>query len=286
LTTKPHYVNNGVKKNIKQYSQRNIIMMVTIKDLFEQIKSEFHVNKGRLITSIRGTARLADVSDMALRKHFASANLNPTKLAQMLIEYEINPANLAETGLCSKTVSIVLHYYGYDAGRYRKEQAKQLCLAFTAIGFEQWAKTQLGIDGDNSLKSADLETVENSLKIMKWFFYMRLSHRMLGLDIKNLQQLEDAYIQLYPEKVKNFLFDEVPYLKDGLNRLQEQALQDFILECDRRLTLIDNPLMVAKIRAEIAVTEKVFFSLLGQRFHEEVCLQELKKILMPSSRVR
>ncbi len=91
----------------------------------EQVASEVNIDsQGRGRASIRATAKLAGVSDMALRKAFSSANLEPSELAKKLMMQGFEAANLSQwlsRGVPDIAIAIVLEYYALDAGRYCTE---------------------------------------------------------------------------------------------------------------------------------------------------------------------
>jgi hypothetical protein len=108
----------------------------------EQIQSEIEVDaQGKGKASVRATSRLAGVSDVALRKAFLSANLEPSELAKKLIEQGFNSANLSEwlsTGVPDIAIALILEYYALEAGRYCTEQAKLAYKAFAMVGIRTW----------------------------------------------------------------------------------------------------------------------------------------------------
>ncbi|MBW4511736.1 MAG: hypothetical protein KME64_35325 [Scytonematopsis contorta HA4267-MV1] len=113
-----------------------------IADVVEQIREEIEVDtQGRGKASIRATGRLAGVSDMALRKAFNSANLEPSELAKKLIQQGFTCANLnnwSTAGIPDIAIAIILEYYGLDAGKNCTEQAKLAYKAFATIGIRSW----------------------------------------------------------------------------------------------------------------------------------------------------
>lgn len=113
----------------------------------EEIKQEFRVDsKGKITTSIRGAARLADVDERSIRKALKlGADLEASQLAEFLISQGINGAdinNWNETGIPDIAIAFILEYYAYECREdRRKEQAKKFCRAFRAIGFRAWGLT-------------------------------------------------------------------------------------------------------------------------------------------------
>lgn len=119
-----------------------------ITQIIEQIKEEITVDiDGRGKASIKATARLAGVSDKAIGKALESANLEPSKLALMLMEQEFDAANLnywRTNGIPDMAIAIILEYYAYEAGRYCNKQARLVCRSFNTIGIRAWIQDKLG----------------------------------------------------------------------------------------------------------------------------------------------
>ena len=117
--------------------------------ILHQIRSEIKVDPltGKGTASIRATARLADVSDTALRKAFESANLEPSDLAKTLMQQGFDSANLtkfSETGIPDIAVAVILEYYAFDAGRYVKPQTQLVYRAFARVGIRAWMQDITG----------------------------------------------------------------------------------------------------------------------------------------------
>ncbi|WP_193200408.1 hypothetical protein [Nostoc sp. MG11] len=121
---------------------------IEIAQVIEQIKEEIEVDaSGKGKASMKATARLAGVSDKAIGKALESANLEPSKLAQTLMQQGFDAANLNQwrtDGIPDIAIGIILHYYGYEAGRYCTQQAKLVCQAFGTIGVRAWMQDALG----------------------------------------------------------------------------------------------------------------------------------------------
>jgi hypothetical protein len=121
---------------------------IEITQILEQIREEIEVDaSGKGKASIKATARLAGVSDKAIGKALESANLEPSKLAQILMEHGFDAANLNQwrsDGIPDIAIGIILHYYGYEAGRYCTKQAKLVCQVFGTIGVRAWMQDALG----------------------------------------------------------------------------------------------------------------------------------------------
>lgn len=121
---------------------------IEIAQVIEQIKEEITVDaSGQGKASMKATARLAGVSDKAIGKALESANLEPSKLALMLMEHGFDAANLNSwrtNGIPDIAIAIILDYYGYEAGRYCTVQAKLICRAFKTIGVRAWMQNIKG----------------------------------------------------------------------------------------------------------------------------------------------
>jgi hypothetical protein len=121
---------------------------IQIAEIIEQISQEIEVDSnGHSFASMKATARLAGVSDKAIGKALESANLEPSKLAQMLMQQGFDAANLTEwrtAGIPDIAIAIILEYYAYDAGRYCTLQARLVCRSFNTIGIRAWIQDKLG----------------------------------------------------------------------------------------------------------------------------------------------
>ncbi|MGF1938803.1 MAG: hypothetical protein RM347_031335 [Nostoc sp. ChiQUE02] len=121
---------------------------IEIVEIIEQIKQEIEVDtNGQAKASLRATARLAGVSDKAIGKALESANLEPSKLAQMLMQQSFDAANLTDwrtSGIPDTAIAIILEYYAYEAGRYCTKQARLVCRSFNTIGIRAWIQDKLG----------------------------------------------------------------------------------------------------------------------------------------------
>jgi hypothetical protein len=114
--------------------------MTNLTQIIEQIKLEIKVDadgKGR--ASLRSVSRLCGVSVEAISKAINSVNLEPSKLAAMLISKGFDSVNLVEwkhSGIPDLAVSAICSYYAMYAGRYITEEARLACEAFQTIGDE------------------------------------------------------------------------------------------------------------------------------------------------------
>ena len=121
---------------------------IEIVEIIEQIKQEIEVDAdGHGKASIRATARLAGVSDMAIIKALESANLEPSKLSKILMDYGFDATNQKQwrtNGIPDTAIAIILEYYAFDAGRYSTKQARLVCRSFNTIGIRAWIQDKLG----------------------------------------------------------------------------------------------------------------------------------------------
>jgi hypothetical protein len=122
--------------------------LLEIAQVIEQIKSEIQIDSnGHGKASMKATARLARVSDRAILKVLASADLKPSKLTQILMDKGFAGADLNSwrtEGIPDIAVGIILNYYAYLAGRYCTQQARLVCEAFGTIGVRAWIQDALG----------------------------------------------------------------------------------------------------------------------------------------------
>jgi hypothetical protein len=166
--------------------------MSNLTQIIEQIKSEIKIDEnGKGFASIRATARLAGIDQSELGKSLKSSEgLEPSKLATFLIEQGFESEGLKQcgvTGVQDLLVAAILEYYTFHAGRYCKEQAKQVYRVFAAIGVRTWMQEVTGyqkpVEPVKQLIPGDIRVVNfvNTLK-------------ELGCDITNPrfnQELQD-----------------------------------------------------------------------------------------------
>lgn len=104
-----------------------------------QITDELMIDEsGAGLATIRGVARLADVAHNTLLESFQGGRKNESKLAAKLIESGFDPGRFSEDGVPDLAIAEILEYYGYEAGRRCKEQARLACKAFRAIGIRAY----------------------------------------------------------------------------------------------------------------------------------------------------
>lgn len=116
--------------------------MSSIFQLPVEIQKEFSIdNEGKASASQRGTARLAGVSQPAIRKLLLklSDNLDVPEIFKSYAGYTFEGDNLPDV-----LVALIIEYYGFEAGRYCTEQAKLVFRSFASMGFRVWAQKQLG----------------------------------------------------------------------------------------------------------------------------------------------
>ena len=109
----------------------------------DEIRNEFRIDPdGKAFVSIRGAARIADITHQSLLKAFEGGNKNPSKLAQSLAGAGFEPGNFSETGIPDIALALVLKYYAYKANR-TTEQAERFYDAMCAVGIRTWIHQQL-----------------------------------------------------------------------------------------------------------------------------------------------
>lgn len=82
---------------------------------------------------------MVGVDDSALVRAFQGADLNPSKLATMIMAQGFSPADLsrfAQNGVPDTAIAVIATYYGFEAGRNCTAKARSTVLAFSSIGFE------------------------------------------------------------------------------------------------------------------------------------------------------
>jgi hypothetical protein len=123
---------------------------MTIVHISDDIKQEFKIDlNGKTIVSIRGAARIAGVSEGALRKNLKlkGAYLSASKMAEMLIESGCEGAYLSsfsKQGIPDTALAIILEYYAYEAEENCTQEAKLACRTYSAIGIRTWIQNELG----------------------------------------------------------------------------------------------------------------------------------------------
>lgn len=124
--------------------------MTQIEQVVKQIKSEFRLdNEGKAFVSIRGAARLADISPSGLSDSLKSGvQQKATKMAEYLAARGfdgVQQNQWAEMGIPDLALAAILSYYAHEAQeRYRTQQAKLCCYAFESIGIRSWVQDSLG----------------------------------------------------------------------------------------------------------------------------------------------
>jgi hypothetical protein len=138
--------------------QKGLIMSTNLAQVLESLKSEIKVDyNGRGFVSIRGAARLADVSHVALLKAFSSGNNSESKLAQSLTNKGFNLVTFQSKGIPDKALACILEYYTFDAGKRCTELAELSYRTFATIGVRSWLQKSVGY----------LETVQPCLETVQ-----------------------------------------------------------------------------------------------------------------------
>lgn len=128
--------------------------------VLEQVKQEIQIDsEGKGKASIRAVARLVDVEHSSILRMLDSGVLNPTKLAEVLVEQGFEGGVLSTwktNGIPDIAIATIAHYYAYEAGRYCTSQAKLVCKAFTAIGVRAWMQQVAGWSNSHTSKPSSL----------------------------------------------------------------------------------------------------------------------------------
>jgi hypothetical protein len=174
--------------------------MSQIEQVVKQIQSEFRLDaEGKALVSIRGAARLASVDESSIRSSLHSAGQKPSKMAEFLMRQALKGADLAswtENGIPDIGLALILEYFAYETQpRYRTEQSRLCCRAFSAIGIRAWIHESIGWKKPESQKLISL-TQENRLEAAK-----------LGAKLLEYRHDERLLMTLQAE-VKNLLAPE------------------------------------------------------------------------------
>ncbi len=213
---------------------------MTIVHISDDIKQELKIDSnGNAIITIRGAARIAGVSDTALRSNlkFKGANFSTSKMAEMLIEAGFKGANFSsfsKQGIPDKALAIILEYYSFEAKENCTQEAQFAYRSFAAIGIRTWIQSELGYLND--LPSLDTFTIYD---LKPW----QIERICAAIEYrKDNESIPAAYF----EGLENFdeLFWEIPY--DVINWLQSLH-QDLIEEFTYRKCLESNNLSSNKV---------------------------------------
>ncbi|MCC5619605.1 hypothetical protein LC605_32080 [Nostoc sp. CHAB 5836] len=189
---------------------------IEISEIIKQISQEIEVDSnGHGKASIKATARLAGVSDMAIIKALESANLEPSKLAQMLMHQGFNAANLTEwrtLGIPDIAIAIILDYYAHEAGRYCTKQARLVCKAFNTIGVRAWIQDVLGW-----VKPPTVQQPQSPIEII----------------LQNAQNLVAIAQQLFEQDCRQRELEQAILAQQNLNQQLQHRLKAVEVEQDR-----------------------------------------------------
>ncbi|AUB44796.1 DNA-damage-inducible protein D (plasmid) [Nostoc flagelliforme CCNUN1] len=189
---------------------------IEIAEIIEQISQEIEVDSnGHGKASIKATARLAGVSDMAIIKALESANLEPSKLAQMLMRQGFNAANLTEwrtLGIPDIAIAIILDYYAHEAGRYCTKQARLVCRAFNTIGVRAWIQDLTGW-----VKPPTVQQPQSPIEII----------------LQNAQNLVAIAQQLFEQDCRQRELEQAILAQQNLNQQLQYRLKAVEVEQDR-----------------------------------------------------
>lgn len=110
-----------------------------------KIADEITIREDGVATvSIRGAARLAGVSDRALRNHFSGADLTSSKLLEKLAAKGFLAADL-KLSIPDQALSVILKYYAYEAGSNCTEEAKRFWEFIDDFNVRAWCYSMKGM---------------------------------------------------------------------------------------------------------------------------------------------
>ncbi|NEZ65279.1 hypothetical protein D0962_21315 [Leptolyngbyaceae cyanobacterium CCMR0082] len=134
----------GAKTTLLQLKGENSDLQKPVK-----IADEITIREdGVAIVSIRGAARLAGVSDKALRNHFSGADLTSSKLVEKLDAKGFGGADLklfSEQSIPDQALSVILKYYAYEAGSNCTEEAKRFWEFIDDFNVRAWCYSMKGM---------------------------------------------------------------------------------------------------------------------------------------------
>lgn len=189
----------------------------------EQIASEIFVNADGVGTaSVRGVARLTHSPESTLRKHFAGAHKNGSKLHEILVQYGFDPRTFAKDGVPDSAVALAVKYYAWMAGERCTEQARSADMVFGAIGTRAWMQQLKGwtpaqrtvrllLEDMMSREPLPLEShfskdwVKNAERLTGW----KWEYRVMGKFLK-----QHVY-GLMPPEIRDFLNEVNPMDNEG-----------------------------------------------------------------------
>ena len=157
-------------------------MSITI---FENIQSELRVDPvtGIGYCSIRGAARIAGVDQNGLARNFRGEDLEPSKLAESLMDKGFKGEDLAlfaQTGIPDLALAGILEYYAIDAGRYCNPTARAAYKTFASIGIrtviQNVCKHEASLPASIALPSVDPIDAVNALAVSLKFFDIDISN--------------------------------------------------------------------------------------------------------------
>ena len=111
-------------------------------DIYQDIKKEIKIDaEGKGYISIRGAARVCDVSQTSIQKLLTRLGDN---LAQAESLESFAGKDFRGDNLPDFLLSAIVEYYTLDAGRYCTEQAKKFYRAFNVAGARDWMQRLSG----------------------------------------------------------------------------------------------------------------------------------------------
>lgn len=197
--------------------------MANLDLITEQISAEIFVNADGVGTaSIRGTARLANVTMQTLSRHFKGDSKTPSRMVEILVRYGFDPDSFSKSGVPDSAVALVVKYYAWMAGERCTDQAKEVDMVFGAIGARTWMQqvkdwkpvqktVRLLLEDMMSREPLPLEShfskdwVKNAERLTGW----KWEYRVMGKFLK-----QHVY-GLMPPEIRDFLNEVNPMDNEG-----------------------------------------------------------------------
>ena len=105
---------------------------------------------GKAYFSIRGVAHITGINENILRDAFSPENISRSKLAEALMHYGFDAANISafgQTRVPDIAVSIITYHYAFDAGDECTEMARNSFRSFVMIGTRAYDQSNAKDEG-------------------------------------------------------------------------------------------------------------------------------------------
>ena len=212
-----------------------------------QLATEVKVNAdGQSVFSIRAVGRITGVYENTLRYAFSTAQKTPSKLAETLMQYGFDTAqisNFGQTGVPDTAVAIITAYYASMAGERCTEIARTMNLFFSAIGVRAFGHQITGYQKPtvDDYKAALLAVLEEQLPAKPLPYQPRFKERFWAVLERVYPGLKQghlgcaSFIRTYiyghfPKEVRERLDEINPLNEEGKrDRMQHQHFDQVLL---------------------------------------------------------